>query len=100
MQSNTKLGKFEKSLLKDFAKFNPNVQFAKIGKTTIAFAHVGNLVEFATAICADNEKKNRPKVGKYWAMTRYENGQTVKMRHPDFDNMIDTLHDNNYNVYD
>ena len=79
MQSNSKLGKLEKSLLKDFIKFNPHVKFATMGETTIAFAHVGDLVEFATAICADTEKKNRPKVGKYWAMTRFENGQTVKL---------------------
>jgi uncharacterized protein YkvS len=79
MQSNSKLHKLEKSLLKDFVKFNPHVKFATMGKTTIAFAHVGDLVEFATAICADTEKKNRPKVGRYWAMTRFENGQTVKL---------------------
>ena len=79
MQSNSKLSKFEKSLFKDYRKMLPDVQFAIMGKTTIAFKHVGDLVEFATAICADNEKKNRPKVGKYWAMTRFENGQTVKL---------------------
>jgi uncharacterized protein YkvS len=91
MQSNTKLCKFEKSVFKDMKKFLPHVQFVRAGQTTVAFAHVGNLVEFSTAICADNEKKNRPKVGKYWAMTRFENGQTVKMRFADFDNMIDTI---------
>ena len=89
MQSNSKLNKFEKSVLKDARKFNPEVHFAHMGKTTIAFQHVGDLVEFATAICADNEKKNRPKVGKYWAMTRFENGQTVKMPFFQFDNMME-----------
>ena len=89
MQSNSKLGKFEKSLLKDFLKFNPDVNFAIMGKTTIAFKHVGDNVEFATAICADTEKKNRPKVGKYWAITRFENGQTVKMPDYQFDNMLE-----------
>ena len=79
MQSNSKLNKFEKSAFKDMRKFNPDVKFAIMGKTTIAFAHVGELVEFATAICADTEKKNRPKVGRYWAMTRFETGQTVKL---------------------
>ena len=88
MQSNSKLNKFEKSLLKDFTKFNHDVQFAIVGKTTIAFKHVGDLVEFATAICADNEKKNRPKVGKYWAITRFDNGQTVKMPFFQFDDMV------------
>ena len=89
MQSNSKLSKFEKSVLKDALKFNPDVQFAIMGKTTIAFQHVNDLVEFSTAICADNEKKNRPKVGKYWAMTRFENGQTVKMPFTQFDNMME-----------
>ena len=89
MQSNSKLNKFEKSILKDFTKFNPNVNFAIMGKTTIAFKHVGDNVEFATAICADTEKKNRPKVGKYWAITRFENGQTVKMPDYQFDNMLE-----------
>jgi hypothetical protein len=90
MQSNSKLNKVEKSLLKDFAKFMPQVKFAHMGKTTVAFAHVGNLVEFSTAICSDNEKKNRPKVGKYWAMTRFENGETVKMPFAQFDNMVES----------
>jgi hypothetical protein len=90
MQSNSKLNKFEKSVFKDMKKFNPDVKFAQMGKTTIAFAHVGELVEFATAICADNEKKMRPKVGKYWALTRYENGQTVKMPFSQFDNMVES----------
>ena len=89
MQSNSKLNKFEKSLLKDFTKFNPDVKFAIMGKTTIAYKHVGYNVEFATAICADTEKKNRPKVGKYWAITRFENGQTVKMPFFQFDNMLE-----------
>jgi hypothetical protein len=79
MQSNSKLSDFEKRCLKQFCDANPDVKFATMGKTTIAFQHVGDLVEFATAICADNEKKNRNKVGKYWAMTRFENGQTVKL---------------------
>ena len=90
MQSNSKLNRFEKSIFKDMKKVNPNVQFATMGKTTIAFAHKGELVEFATAICADNEKKNRPKVGKYWALTRYENNQTVKMPFFQFDNMVES----------
>ena len=89
MQSNTKLSKFEKSLLKDYRKMLPDVKFAIMGKTTIAFKHVGDNVEFATAICADNEKKNRPKVGKYFAIVRFENRQTVKMPFFQFDNMLE-----------
>lgn len=90
MQSNSKLTKAQKSLLKDARIMMRDVQFAIMGKTTIAFKHVGDLVEFATAICADNEKKNRPKVGKYHALVRLENGQTVKMPFTQFDNMVES----------
>ena len=89
MQSNTKLSKVEKALFKDCRKMLPDVQFAIMGKTTIAFKHVGDNVEFATAICADNEKKNRPKVGKCWALVRFENRQTVKLPFFQFDNMLE-----------
>ena len=89
MQSNTKLTKYAKSQLKDLLEANPKVKFAIVGKMTIAFHHVGDTVEFATAICADNEKKNRPKVGKYHAITRFDNCQTVKMPSFQFDNMLD-----------
>ena len=89
MQSNSKLTAGQKTSLKSMMKFLPDVQFATIGKTTIAFQHVGDLVEFATAICADNEKKNRPKVGKFYAMQRFENGQSVKLPFFQFDNMLD-----------
>jgi hypothetical protein len=89
MQSNSKLTKYQKSMLKDLRGFMPDVQFAIMGKTTIAFQHVGDNVEFATAICADTEKKNRPKVGKFYAITRFENQQTVKMPFFQFDNMLD-----------
>lgn len=89
MQSNSKLSKYAKSQLKDLLEANPSVKFAIMGKTTIAFHHVGDNVEFATAICADNEKKNRPKVGKYWAMQRFDNCQTVKLPFTQFDNMLE-----------
>ena len=90
MQSNSKLNKFEKSLFKDYRKMLPDVQFETMGKTTIAFQYVGELVEFATAICAPNEKKMRPKVGKYWAIVRFENNQTVKLPFTQFDNMVES----------
>ncbi len=89
MQSNSKLTKIEKSILKGMRENMPNVQFATMGKTTIAFQHVGDNVEFATAICADTEKKNRPKVGKYWALIRFDDGQTVKMPNYQFETMIE-----------
>ncbi len=89
MQSNSKLTATQKNTLKTCQRANPDVRFAIMGQTTIAFKHVGNLVEFATAICADNEKKNRPKVGKYYALARFMSDQTVKMPFVQFDNMLD-----------
>ena len=90
MQSNSKLNNFEKALFKDYRKMLPDVQFAIMGKTTIAFKHVGDNVEFATAICADNEKKNRPKVGQYYALSRFNWGATVKLPVYQFETMLES----------
>ncbi len=90
MQSNSKLTKSAKALFKDMRAELPDVKFAIMGKTTIAFKHVGDNVEFATAICADNEKKNRPKVGKFWAIRRFHNSQTVKLPFFQFGNMLES----------
>ena len=89
MQSNSKLTKYQKSLLKDYRKMMPEVKFATMGETTVAFKRAGKMVEFATAICAPNEKKMRPKVGKYYAIQRFDNCQTVKMPDYQFDNMLE-----------
>ena len=89
MNSNSKITKDQKQWFEIMTAIHPEINFAIMGKTTIAFKHVGNLVEFATAICGDNEIKNRPKVGKYWAFNRYVEGQTVKMPFFQFDNMLD-----------
>jgi hypothetical protein len=89
MFSNSKLTKTQKAYLKEMAEFNPQIKFTTMGNTTIAFQTVGNLIEFSTAICADTEKKNRPKVGKYLALTRLEAGETVKLIPYQFENMLD-----------
>jgi hypothetical protein len=89
MLSNTKLDSSQKDMLKSMQKTWPDVQFAHVGETTFAFKHVGNFVEFSTAICAEHEKKNRPKVGKYYALIRFEDGKTVKMPISQFDNMLE-----------
>lgn len=91
MLSNTKLDSFQKDMLKSMREFNPDVQFAHIGQTTFAYQICGNLVEFATAICSEHEKKNRKKVGKFHALERFENAQTVKVLHSDFGYMIEVL---------
>lgn len=90
MQSNSKLNKAQKTGLKALKRALPNVQFAYAGKTTFAFKHVGNLVEFSTAICADNEKKNRRKVGELFAISRFDYGETVKLPFSQFDNMVES----------
>lgn len=89
MQANSKLSKFEKSLFKLMQNNMPDVKFATMGETTVAFKRAGKMVEFSTAICAPNEKKMRPKVGKYFAIQRFENHQTVKMPDYQFDNMLE-----------
>jgi hypothetical protein len=96
MNANSKLNAAEKSILKDMIESNPNVQFEQTGKTTFAFQRVGNLVKFATAIRADNEVKNRRKVGKYWAITRFDAGQTALMRESDFNEMVTNMAAENY----
>ena len=90
MLSNSKLTKVQKAYLKEMAIFNPQIQFTTMGNTTIAFQVKGNLIEFSTAICADTEKKNRPKVGKYLAACRLVSGESVKMIPYQFDNMLDS----------
>jgi hypothetical protein len=89
MQSNSKLTSEQKQWLEIMIALHPEINFAVMGKTTIAFKHLGELVEFATAICADNEKKQRDKVGKHWALSRFDEGQTVKMPKYQFDNMLE-----------
>jgi hypothetical protein len=96
MNANSKLNQDEKTILKDLIKSNPQVRFEHTGKTTFAFQRVGKLVKFATAIRADNEVKNRRKVGKYWAITRFEYGQTALMRESDFNEMVTNMAAENY----
>lgn len=96
MQSNSKLTQDQKDWLKIMSALHPEIRFAIVGETTFAFQHKGNTVEFATAICADTEKKNRTKVGKYFALDRYFDGHTVKLKFEDFDNMLDVIHDRTY----
>jgi len=96
MLSNSKLTQDNKDWLKIMSALHPEIHFTIAGQTTFAFCHLGNTVEFATAICSDSEKKNRAKVGKYFALERFIEGQTVKMKFRDFDNMLDVIHDSTY----
>jgi len=91
MQSNSKLTTTQKLYFKNLKAAHSDIKFAVDGKTTFAFKRKGNLMEFATAICSDNEKKNRLKVGQYYAISRFNWGCTVKL--PDF--LFDGLKNNN-----
>ena len=96
MQSNTKLTPEQKDWLQIMSALHPEIQFEIVGKTTFAFERQGDIVEFATAICHDGEKKNRTKVGKFYALDRYFDGHTVKLKDNDFLNMIDVMLDATY----
>jgi hypothetical protein len=96
MQSNTKLTQEQKVSLKLLSARFPEIQFAIAGQTTFAFHRQGDIVEFATAICSNSEKKNRAKVGKFYAIDRYFSGRTVKLKLEDFNLMVTTIADMQY----
>ena len=92
MQANTKLGAFEKELLKNLKAVMPDVKVVNLdNKSTMAYLPRGNTVEFALSVMAPTENKFRRKVGEYWALTKFENGQTVKMDKFDFETMLETV---------
>lgn len=84
MLSNTKLGKFDKEILRAMKDENPKITLSNNMETTIAFKESINTVEFALSVMSPNEKKFRRKVGEYWAMIRFNEGVTVKMAKHDF----------------
>ena len=73
------------------------VRVKQSGDTTIAFVPRGNTVEFSLAVMSPDEKKFRVKVGAYMALSRFHNGETVKMGLNDFCDMCDCVYafDNN-----
>jgi hypothetical protein len=90
MQANTKLSGFEKDILADLRVSMEGVQVVNLdNKTTIAFKPLGNTVEFTLSVMAPTEKKFRRKVGEYWARTKFETGQTVKMDKTNFVHMCE-----------
>jgi len=88
MQSNSKIDSHQKQYLKSIKAEMPDVKLANNGETTIAYKPRGNTVEFALSVMSPDEKKFRRKVGEYYAMCYFENGQTVKMATSDFVNMM------------
>jgi hypothetical protein len=94
MLSNSKLTQTQKDWLKE-SEHN-EIQIVVIGKTTFAYKHYGHFVEFSTAICSNSEKKQRNKVGKYFALCRFYEGQTVTLKLEDFNLMLGTIADMQY----
>jgi hypothetical protein len=91
-QSNSKLTKEQKADLHNYiASYPGNVEFAIIGRTTIAYEQVGDLVEFSTAICAASERKFRKSVGKLTALERLYDGHCIKLPAAQFEAMIDAM---------
>jgi hypothetical protein len=96
MQSNSKLTAEQKDWLAIMSALHPEIQFEVVGKTTFAFQRQGDIVEFATAICSNSEKKQRNKVGKCFALERFIDGHTVKLKLEDFNLMVTTIADMQY----
>ena len=84
MVSNTKLTKDQKHAVKAF-EYNvmPNdAFFADNGKVTILVIPEFNnskMVMVSVSTMADNEKKFRPSVGKYFAMQNFYKGEYIKI---------------------
>ena len=72
----------------------PMIQLHNNGETTIAFWDKPNCntVEFALSVMSPDEVKFRRKVGEFWAMDRFDAGQTVKMKRVDFYEMMENLY--------
>jgi hypothetical protein len=96
MLSNSKLTQDQKDWLELMSALHGEIKFEVVGKTTFAFERQGDIVEFATAICNNTEKKQRNKVGKYFALDRYFGGHTVKLKLEDFNLMVTTIADMQY----
>lgn len=93
--SNTKLNPFQKGMLKGLREMQSGaVEICNLdNQTVIAWRDRGNTVEFALSVMSPDEKKFRPKVGEFYARTRFDNGETVKMLREDFECMCETVFD-------
>lgn len=69
----------------------PGVTLKNNRETTIAFREKGNTVEFALSVMSPEETKFRRKVGEYYALDRYNTGQTAYMKKVDFYDMLFNL---------
>lgn len=78
-KSNTKLNEVEKKVLKNFvAGMGADTGFAVCGNVTALAKIAGpDTVRISTSVMSPDEKKHRPKVGMYVALTRMREGQYV-----------------------
>ena len=91
--SNTKLNadqKSERKQLKYAAKIK-GWTIAENGVTTLVYAKKGNTVEFSMSVTSPDESKFRRKVGEFYALCRFSEGETVKMLVDDFWKMYTML---------
>jgi len=84
MASNSKIGVFAKSELKDFKKSMPkNMAFHATGSVTVLVRVMTNCVQVSTALASPKEKKIRRKVGEFHAMARMNDGYYVALPRQD-----------------
>lgn len=101
-KSNTKLNKSEKESLNAMLYAMGANGFAHRlehnGETVVAYTERGNTTEFSISVASPDEKKFRPRVGAYYALDRFNAGQTVKMEKYDFEKMLRSMAMSEYNL--
>lgn len=91
MASNTKLSTDQKLFRKEMREYAKHEKWkiAHNGVTTLVYKDRGNTVEFSIAVTSPDESKFRRKVGEYYALRRFEDGETVAMLRDDFHDMFE-----------
>lgn len=77
MTSNSKITREQKAELKEFkASMGKNQAFGAYGRVTVFASRVSQtMAQFSVSIASREEEKIRPKVGQYWALERFYDGQ-------------------------
>lgn len=86
MVSNSKLTMYQQTVRafnRKTAKLN-KWAIAHNGATTIVYKCRGNTTEFAMSVASPDETQFRRKVGEFYALRRFQEGETVKMLNSDF----------------
>ena len=89
MQSNSKLTDYQKSLRKQML-----AQFAGVlatsGRVTVALERTGEKMgRFSLAIASEDERKIRRKVGEFYALNRFDDGDSQSVRLADSDMAVE-----------